>query len=198
MSRVSAEKINPLSLPVYFVPRLQTLNLGQDFSVPFLRRLYQEKDSFVPSSALSSVLSQLVTCLLHNAPPFSVKEIRPGNSSSQDPDIDSSMELIKLAVDTANVDSCSAVFISMRAVPRDGPLKHIIPRFYSGMTARLDKYLTVEVQDLSVFREFFRDAVVLLLENLPPSIFYHTAANDVKMLTIAVKWAGGVSFLKEM
>jgi len=174
------------------------LNLGQDFSVPFLRRLYQEKNSFAPSSALSSLLSQLVICLLRSAPPFPVKEIRLGNSSSQDPDIDSSMELIKLAVDTANVDSCSAVFISMRAVPRDGPLKHIIPRFYSGMTARLDKYLTVEVQGLSVFREFFRDAVVLLLENLPPSTFYHTAANHVKMLTIAVKWAGGVSFLKEM
>jgi hypothetical protein len=170
------------------------MNAGQNFSVPFLRQLYLEQDSFGPSSALRWVLTQLVTHLLHNAPPFPVfpvkKQWRYRRNRDPDIDINSSMELIKLAVDTANVNSCSAGFARMRAVARDQPLEPVIPVFYSGMITRLNGYLTPELRSLLVFREFFRDAIVLQLENL-------LAIVDFKAFTDAVKAAGGVPFLKE-
>ena len=173
------------------MPQLQTLNAGQNFSVPFLRQLYLEQDSFGPSSALRWVLTQLVTHLLHNAPPFPVFPVEK-QCWYKDPDIDidSSMELIKLAVDTANVNSCSVGFARMRAVARNQPWEPIIPDFYSGMITRLNGYLTPELRSLLVFREFFRDAIVLQLENLLDFV-------DFKAFTDAVKAAGGVPFLKE-
>jgi hypothetical protein len=179
------------------IPQLSTLNVDMNFSVRFLRRLHEEKNSFSPPSSLCLVLSELVGHLVDSAPPFPITEICLGNSSSQNPDVDSSMQLIKLAVDTGNVDTCSRIFAGMRSVPRDGELKHIISRFYPEMTKRLDAYLTEELQCSSVFREFFEGAIVSLLENHPPSTFYHTAANDLKMLIVAVKRAGGVSFLRK-
>jgi hypothetical protein len=166
------------------------MKLAMDFFVPFLYRLFEEKGSYEDSSTIASVLTRLIAHLLHTAPIFPVKEIKSSwGSTSLEPDIDATMRLIKLFVDTGNTDACTALFTRMRAAPRSGGF--ILPT-YSGLVTRLDEYMTSGLQDSMLFRDFFCDAVESLLENITINV------DIMAKVILAIKRAGGVSFVKDM
>jgi hypothetical protein len=157
-----------------------------------LYKLFEGKGSYQDSSTIASVLTQLIAHLLHTAPIFPVKEIKSSwGSTSHEHDIDATMRLIKLCVDTGNADACSALFTRMRAAPRDFGF---VPHTYSGLVRRRRECMTSGLQDPKLFRNFFRDAVESFLENLSD-----TAGAELKATLIpAIRRAGGVSYLKDV
>ncbi|KAJ7450845.1 hypothetical protein FB451DRAFT_1285301 [Mycena latifolia] len=177
-------------------PQLDAQQLESDFWVHFVRRLEGH-----PTSAELGLdfLQQCVQQAVDNLPAFPTCDVQTQPATSL------IMDVLKLSFDTKNSDLWDGIFDKMEQAARGGtfPVKCPPWKYYLELVRSLDAYLSL-LEGTSAFsvQAFFKQAVLSILSGSPkhnqpsfsPCPF---TAENLSTLVVAIKRAGGLSFLDE-
>ncbi|KAF7343241.1 2og-fe oxygenase [Mycena venus] len=186
-------------------PQLQSQELEPAFWVHFVRRL---KDHPVLEQLSSDFVESCVLQGVNNLPAFPTRKVRnDARGEIQEPATSSIMEVLELCEDTGNLDLCVRVLDKMKQAAQSGEFPVECPpwKYNLELTRLLDASLP-PLEDSSTdahdFQPFFKEAVLSILigqsEREEPSFFpCPFSEENLSILAIAVKRAGGLSFLNE-
>ncbi|KAJ7654122.1 hypothetical protein DFH06DRAFT_1203672 [Mycena polygramma] len=185
-------------------PQLKTQQLESAFWVHFVRRLREHP---ISAELHRNFSDECVLQAVNNLPAFPVRPAGSASRQVQEPDARAIIEVLKLCENTGNTDLCVRILEKMKQATHEEAFPAECPpwRYYLELTPSLNEYISsvgdVD-QDRYDFRPFFEEAALTILggkrkANLgffSPCPF---TAENLSILVMATKRAGGFSFLDE-
>ncbi|KAJ7108352.1 hypothetical protein C8R43DRAFT_962898 [Mycena crocata] len=179
-------------------PQLEAQQLESEFWVHFVRRLV---DSPISMSLGIEFARQCVLQATDNLPAFPTCQAQDAlRRPIQKTKTGSIMDVLRLCVETAEIDLCARVFDKMQEAARSGTFSADVPpwKYYLELTLSLDAYLASSGE--ADFQPFFKEAAVCILTSSPtrdqpsfsPCPF---TTENLATLVVALRRAGGLSFL---